>query len=90
MVTDMAVTGQTLSWKHVNSGKVYYAVYAVPNAFRNRVGIWSTADAFLGVTYTESFTLPASVLPTAYTICVSVLDRYNNEYALRMLGAEEQ
>ena len=90
MVTDMAVTGQTLTWKHVNSGKVYYAVYAVPNAFRNRVGIWSTADAFLGVTYTESFTLPASVLPTAYTICVSVLDRYNNEYALRMLGAEEQ
>ena len=90
MVTDLKVDGQTLTWKHENSGKVHYAVYAVPNAFRNRVGIWSLADALLGVTYTESFTLPANVIPSAYTICVSVLDGYNNEYALRMVGAETE
>ncbi len=88
MVTDLKVEGQTVSWKHQNSGNVYYAVYAVPNAFRNRIGIWSIADALLGVTYTESFVLPDNIIPTAYTICVSVLDKYNNEYAMRIVGAE--
>ncbi len=90
MVTDLKVEGQKVTWKHQNAGKVHYAVYAVPNSFRNRIGIWSLADALLGVTYTESFTLPSNVIPTAYTICVSVLDGYNNEYALRMVGAETE
>ena len=89
MVTDLTVSGQKLTWKHANSGQVHYAVYAVPNAFRNRAHIWSVADALLGVTYTEEYTLPDHIVPSAWTIGVSVLDGYNNEYALRLAGTAE-
>ena len=88
MVTGLQADGQTLTWEHPDDD-VHFAVYAVPNAFRNRVGIFSKSDVLLGVTYTPSFTLPAHITTGAYKIGVSVLDGYNNEYALRILGEAE-
>lgn len=88
MVTDLQADGQKVTWEHPDKD-VHFAVYAVPNGFRNRVGIFSKSDVLLGVTYTKSFTLPANITTGAYKIGVSVLDGYNNEYALRVLGEAE-
>lgn len=88
MVTNLQADGQTVTWEHADSD-VHFAVYAVPNAFRNRVGIFSKSDVLLGVTYSKSFTLPEGITTGAYKIGVSVLDRYNNEYSLRILGEAE-
>lgn len=90
MVTDLALNGQTLTWKHPNAGKVHYAVYAVPNAFRNRASIFSTAEVLLGITYDTSFTLPGHITASSYKLAVSVLDGYNNEYSLRVYGEPEE
>ena len=89
MVTFNPIQGDTLlSWTHPDSD-VHFAVYAVPNAFRNRIGIFSTGDVLLGIVYGNSFVLPPSVNPGAYKIGVSVLDGYNNEYSLRIYGEQE-
>lgn len=87
MVTDLQADGQTVTWNHPDED-VHFAVYAVPNAFRNRVGVFSMSDVLLGVTYTRSFKLPAGITAGSHKIAVSVLDGYNNEYALRVLGEE--
>ena len=88
MVTNMQADGQTITWEHPDKD-VHFAVYAVPNAFRNRVGIFSKSDVLLGVTYSKSFTLPANITTGSHKIAVSVLDGYNNEYAPRVLGEAE-
>ncbi len=87
MVENLTIDGQTLSWAHADSD-VHFAVYAVQNAFRNRVGIYSLGETLLGITYSTSFTLPEDISARGYQIAVSVLDKYNNEYAMRILGAE--
>ena len=85
MVTDMQSSGQTVTWSHPDND-VHFAVYAVPNAFRNRINIFSKGEVLLGVTYTKSFTLPEGISTSSHKIAVSVLDGYNNEYAPRVLG----
>ena len=87
MVENLTLDGQTLTWTHQDSD-VHFAVYAVQNDFRNRVGIYSLGETLLGITYSTSFTLPKDITASGYQIAVSVLDRYNNEYAMRILGAE--
>ena len=42
----------------------------------------------VGVSYTTEFALPAEVSASTHKIAVSVLDKYNNEYALRVLGED--
>jgi hypothetical protein len=42
----------------------------------------------VGVSYTTEFALPAEVSTSTHKIAVSVLDKYNNEYALRVLGED--
>lgn len=88
MVTDMQSSGQTVTWSHPDND-VHFAVYAVPNAFRNRINIFSKGEVLLGVTYTKSFTLPEGISTSSHKIAVSVLDGYNNEYAPRVLGEAE-
>lgn len=88
MVENLKAEGQTLTWTHVNNGQVHYAIYAVPVKFRNRVSIFSIGDALVGISYEPTFTLPDKYSTSAYKIGVSVLDGYNNEYSLRILGEE--
>ncbi len=85
MVENLRQNGRTLTWTHTDND-VHFAVYAVANNFRNRVGIYSLGEALLGITYDRSFTLPEGVTESGYRIAVSVLDKYNNEYALCILG----
>lgn len=87
-VSDFVVEGQTIRWQHPNAGQVHYAVYAVPKSFRNMAHIWSVGDALLGITYSEQFTLPTSISTTTHAVGVSVLDGYENEYSLRIVGEE--
>ncbi|GHV10186.1 hypothetical protein FACS1894162_3040 [Bacteroidia bacterium] len=65
---------------------VKYAVYIVPNANRSTPGVFASARFLAGVTYTKSYTLPAGVSTSTHKIAVSVIDRYGNEYAPRVLG----
>ena len=46
-------------------------------------------EALLGMSYTESYTLPADITTASHAICIGVLDYYGNEYAMRILGEEE-
>ncbi len=87
MVSDLQLDGTTLTWSHPDED-VHFAIYAVPNAFRSRVGIFSKGDALLAIVYGHSYTLPANITPGSYKLAVSVLDGYNNEYALRVLGED--
>lgn len=89
MVTNLALTGNKLTWQHAD-GDVHFAVYAIPSQFRNRVGVFSKGDALLAVVYGHEYELPAQVVTGGYAIGVSVLDGYNNEFSLRLLGEEEQ
>lgn len=87
MVENLQQNGRTLTWTHADDD-VHFAVYAVANNFRNRLGVYSLGDALLGITYDRSFTLPEGINESGYRIAVSVLDKYNNEYALRILGED--
>lgn len=90
MVTFQEADGQTIRWTHPDAD-VHFAVYAVPNSFRNRAGIFSYGESLLDVVYGHEYTLPAHITTGAYKIAVSVLDGYNNEYSLCVYGeAEEQ
>lgn len=89
MVTNLQVNGHTLSWECADEG-VHFAIYAVPNGFRNRIGVFSKGDALLAISYDTHFELPADMPVSAYKIAVSVLDGYNNEFSLRVLGETER
>ena len=85
MVENLTLNAQKLSWTHADSD-VHFAVYAVPNDSLALPNIYSRGDMLLGVSYSTSFELPATVSSTTHQIAVSVLDKYNNEYALRILN----
>ena len=83
MVDNIAVSGSTVTWDYADTD-VRFAVYAVPVAVRYDTAVFSVGESLLGQTYTRSFTLPAGVSAATHKIGVAVLDRYNNEYALRI------
>ena len=86
MVENLKLDGQTLSWTHADGKDVHFAVYAVPNDSLGLANVYSRGDMLLAIAYSTSFELPAEVSASTHQIAVSVLDRYNNEYALRILG----
>ena len=84
-IQNYAKSGTKMTWDAINN--VRYSVYAIPtsvskaNAQSNSSsGIKS--DYLLGVTYTNSYTLPSNKA-TGYYYAICVLDRYGNEYAPR-------
>lgn len=85
MVENLSRDAQTLAWTHADKD-VHFAVYAVPNDSLNLPNVYSRGDMLVGITYTNTFELPAEITEDKYQIAVSVLDKYNNEYALRILG----
>ena len=85
MVENLTINEQTLSWTHADKD-VHFAIYAVPNDSLSLPSVYSRSDMLVGVAYTTSFDLPAEITASNYQIAVSVLDKYNNEYALRILG----
>ena len=89
MVTFLEPVGDTLRWTHPDKD-VHFAIYAVSNTFRNRVGIFSQGEALIGICYDTCFVLPQGITLSSYKIGVSVLDGYNNEYSLRIYGEETE
>jgi hypothetical protein len=85
MVDNLALNGQVVSWTHKDKD-VHFAIYAVPNDSLNLPSVYSRCDMLVGVSYVPYFVLPAEVSATTHQIAVSVLDKYNNEYALRILN----
>ena len=84
MVENLQLNGQTLSWTHRDGSGVHFAIYAIPNDSLSLPNVYSRADMLLGVSYATVFELPSEVSAATHQIAVSVLDRYNNEYALRI------
>ena len=88
MVSNIAVTGNVLSWTSAFSN-VRYAVYAIPNDKAGAVGNFTNAQYLSGVSYSTSYTLPKNVSASTHTFAVAVLDRYGNESAPRVMGQQE-
>lgn len=72
MVSDITVSGNQATWKGARQGD-RYTVYDLSDA----------APRLLGVTYTESYTLPEG---STGKIGVCVYDRYGNEYSMLEVG----
>jgi hypothetical protein len=85
--TEPPLVAGALSWIYnETTDSVRYAVYAVPLARANDPSVFSKAEYLLGVSYGKKFTLPKGVSTSGYRLAVSVLDRYGNEFAPRVLG----
>ena len=85
MVENLTINNQTLSWTH-SDNDLHFAIYAVPNDSLGLPNVYSRGDMLVGVSYTNNFVLPADITTSTHQIGVSVLDKYNNEYALRLLN----
>ena len=80
-VSGLTVSSSQLSWTAVSGMR--YAVYAIPSSLSHSDAA-STAggvksDYLLGITYTNSYTIPSGYT-SGYYYAVSILDRYSNEY----------
>ena len=84
MVENLTLNGQILSWTHKDQD-LHYAIYAVPNDSLKLPNVYSRGSMLIGISYSTSFELPLEISKSTHQIAVSVLDKYNNEYALRIL-----
>lgn len=88
LVSDLTRNGQTLIWQYTTSGQ-RFGIYAMPVSKRHDSQALTTSLYYQGLTYGNSFTLADSIT-SDYAVCVTVIDRYGNEYSPRFLGEEEQ
>ena len=86
LVTNHKREGQTLTWDYAVEGQ-RYGVYAMPKNKRNDVEALTTTLYYQGLTYSPTYVLDDSIAAD-YAVCVTVVDRYGNEYAPRFLGEE--
>lgn len=84
LVTNLKREGQTLTWDYAVEGQ-RYGVYAMPKDKRNDVEALTTTLYYQGLTYSPTYVLDDSIAAD-YAVCVTVIDRYGNEYAPRFLG----
>lgn len=84
-VTKLTRAGNKLSW--TGRDNVRYSVYAVPEKIAKE-NFSRDVEYLLGVTYTNSYTLPDKYL-TGYNFAVCVYDRYGNEYSPVFVGAAQ-
>ena len=85
MITGLTLTNNVLSWN--NSGaNLKYAIYSIPNDKINQIAKFSTSEFLIGVSYTNSFTLPQAVSIATNTFAVSVLDKLGNEFPVAVLN----
>lgn len=88
MVSDLTRSGQTLEWQYSVPGQ-RFGIYAMPRNMRNDREALTTSRYYQGMIYGNSFTLADSITAD-YAVCVTVIDRYGNEYSPRFLGEEQQ
>ena len=83
-VTNLTYSDGTLSWDSIPN--VRYVVYAIPDGLEDN-DFHAQAKYIDGVSYWASYTLPANKRE-GYRYAVSILDRWENEYAPVMPGIE--
>jgi hypothetical protein len=88
-VTQVKRSGQTVTWQHV-ADTVRYGVYAIPNDKRNDADVISSSKYYQGMSYTKSYTLDDSITTDKYTIAVTPIDRFGNEWAPAFLNEAVQ
>ena len=81
-VTGLTFEDGTLSWDSIPN--VRYVVYAIPDGVQDN-DFHGQAQYIDGVSYRASYTLPHAKRE-GYRYAVSILDRWENEYAPVMLG----
>ena len=81
-VSNLAYNDGTLSWDSIPN--VRYVVYTIPDGVQDS-GFRSQAQYIDGVSYWASYPLPAAKRE-GYRYAVSILDRWENEYAPVMPG----
>ena len=86
MVTDLSLSGQTLTWS--DDEQLRYGIYAIPVAERNNSLALTTSKYLLGMTYNLSYELPEGISSATHAIAVTVIDGYANEFAPRFLNEE--
>ena len=86
LVTNLKREGQSLTWDYAVEGQ-RYGVYAMPKNKRNDVEALTSTLYYQGLTYSPTYVLDDSIAAD-YAVCVTVVDRYGNEYAPRFLGEE--
>ena len=82
-VTNLSYAGGTLSWDSIPN--VRYVVYAIPDEVEDK-DFRCQALYIDGVSYNASYTLPADK-QEGYHYAVTILDRWENEYAPATPGA---
>ena len=81
-VTGLAYSDGTLTWDSIPN--VRYVVYAIPDEVEDKD--FTCQAAYIdGISYSASYTLPAAKRE-GYRYAVSILDRWENEYAPVMPG----
>jgi uncharacterized lipoprotein YddW (UPF0748 family) len=85
MVENLSLSGQNLSWTY-SGANVRYAIYAAPKARGNDPQVFASALYLQGTAYAKQYALAAGVSAATHRIAVSVVDRYGNEFAPRVLG----
>jgi uncharacterized lipoprotein YddW (UPF0748 family) len=86
LVTDIALSGQILTWNYNAASNVRFSIYAIPNANRNDADAFSSPKYLQGVSYTRSFTLSSGISAATHKIAVAVYDRFGNEFPPRVMG----
>ena len=87
LVKNITLSGSTLTWNGYDN--VRYTVYAVPTTIPVE-NFQKEVEYLLGVTYTNSYTIPSDKL-AGYNYAVCVYDRVGNEYSATFAGvATEQ
>ena len=81
-VTNLTYSDGTLSWDSIPN--VRYVVYAIPDGVED-MDFRCQAQYIEGVSYWASYTIPEAKR-TGYRYAVSILDRWENEYAPVMPG----
>ena len=85
-VTNLAYNNGTLTWDSIPN--VRYVIYTIPDSVEDK-DFHSQAKYIDGVSYQASYTLPAKKAE-GYRYAVSILDRWENEYAPVMPGITPQ
>ncbi|MBR1882829.1 MAG: family 10 glycosylhydrolase [Muribaculaceae bacterium] len=82
-VTNVRLDGDSLRWNPDNN--VRYVVYAIPQSVSD-AQFSCQPQYMLGVSYNPAYFIPAQY-KTGYRYAVTILDRWENEYAPVMMGA---
>jgi uncharacterized lipoprotein YddW (UPF0748 family) len=89
MVQNISVSGSTVSWTTLGTN-VRYVVYAIPNAYVNTKNILNDSKYMLGMTYTNSYTIPSNISSSSYKFAIAPLDRYGNEFPASIQGVAQK